>query len=117
LALALVVIAALWSAARGDFQPLVQVSPPVRKVRLRVGEHRQFIAATPGQSGRFLWLLDQRRLPVDGPTLDFVPQAADVGRHRLTLDADLGMGVVRRSWAIRAARRRPVPRAVGVRGR
>src|SRR5213078_3663213 len=82
---ALVATAGLPAPAQADAPWLASASPRARKVRLRVGERQRFAAPAVGGDARCSWRLDGQTIPGMALTWDFVPTAAHMGTHRVTL--------------------------------
>src|SRR5436190_11673826 len=104
---ALVAIAGLPGPVQADAPPLASASPRARKVRLRVGERQRFAAPAVGGEARCSWRLDGQTIPGMALTWDFVPTAAHMGAHRVTLRLDGPAGAAERWWAVRVEPPRP----------
>src|SRR5438034_769618 len=104
---ALVATAGLPAPAQADAPWLASASPRARKVRLRVGERQRFAAPAVGGEARCSWRLDGQTIPGMALTWDFVPTAAHMGTHRVTLRLDGPAGAAERWWAVRVEPPRP----------
>ena len=104
---ALVATAGLPAPAQADAPWLASASPRARKVRLRVGERQRFAAPAVGGDARCSWRLDGQTIPGMALTWDFVPTAAHMGTHRVTLRLDGPAGAAERWWAVRVEPPRP----------
>src|SRR2546427_9935890 len=104
---ALVATPGLPAPVQADAPSLASASPRARKVRLRVGERQRFAAPAVGGDARCSWRLDGQTIPGMALTWDFVPTAAHMGAHRVTLRLDGPAGAPARWWAVRVEPPRP----------
>jgi hypothetical protein len=113
---ALLVGLAMPAGAVEEQPSVLTVRPPLRKVRLRVGDRQEFaVEAVGGERVVSFWTLDGRPIPGTLPTLPawtFTPQPWHVGFHHVALEAHGRMTVLQRSWTVRVEPARP-PKLVG----
>src|SRR5262249_21694081 len=91
-------LAAGAAAEGGGSRP--PATPEAPKLKLRVGESQTSAVASPAPDARFRWALDDQTTDT-GAQWTWVPTAADVGAHVVSLDAGGSSGAATRRWLVR----------------
>jgi hypothetical protein len=84
---------------RGE-APALTVTPATRKVKLRVGERREFSVRAVDDHVLCFWRLDRRTIPAALPRWIFAPAPWQVGTHRLEVDVHGRGGAVEHVWIV-----------------